>query len=101
MQRATACQLRDLFAATETICNDQCIIVSAPYSGKQYSFTNLDRYVVMVSLKTKSSCHAAAARIEDCVVKVQFRENSLFIRHLHDRGMMAMSLYHCLAMHLR
>src|SRR6266496_6851679 len=96
----TARQLSDLFTTTETICNDQRIVVSAPYSGKQYSFTYLDRYLVMVSLKTKSSCHATAARVEDCVVKVQFREYSLFIRHLHDRGMMAMYVYHCLAMHL-
>src|SRR6266566_9063249 len=101
MQGATACQLRDLFAATEPICNDQCITVNAPYSGKQYSFTNFDRYVVMFSLKTKGSCHTTAARVEERVVKAQFREYSLFIRHLHDGCMMAMSMYHCLARHVR
>src|SRR2546425_12843130 len=95
------CCLSNLFATTETVGDNQRIFVSTAHSGKQHPLTNLDRHVVVVFLKTEGSRHTTTTRVEDCVVKAQSRKHRLFILHLHDSLVMAMSMHDCLALKLR
>src|SRR5689334_11864618 len=93
MKRLPRGRLRDLFAATETVSDDQCVFALRPHSRQKHTFTTFHRDVVMFILKTKSACHATTTRLGHLVVDLHLFQDRFFSFHLHDVLVMAMTMH--------
>ena len=64
MYGAAIGELRDLFAAAEAICNNDCFLFGAFDSGHQNAIGEGSGNGVFLLLKTEGTGHAAAAGVE-------------------------------------
>jgi hypothetical protein len=61
--------LSDLLAAAKAVGNDQGVFGGIANGGKQHPLTAGNGNFIMIFLKAKGACHAAAARIENLEIK--------------------------------
>src|SRR5689334_6468161 len=102
MQWMTVCELRDLLATTETVCNDRRAQAGAPHCRQEVVLAHLHRNVVLVFLKSERAGHSAAARGEFVQLRSHFSEQVLFmLSFLDNRLVMAMSMHHHFGAKLR
>ena len=93
MQGLTISHLANLFAATESVCDDQRFFPCTPNNRKEHALTATDRNIVMVLLKTEPARHTAAARVNDLKIKAESVEQFRVALHFHNRLMMAMAVH--------
>ena len=84
--------MRNLFAATEAVGNDERIRVSVADCGKKNAFPDRLRKGVFIFLKAEGTGHAATAGVRGDQVGTHFAEERFFVIHLHDCFVMAMAV---------
>src|SRR6185437_8463461 len=84
--------LLNLFATTEAVGNDQSFRRCSPDSRQQLKIPNRDRNIVFVVFKTEGTGHSATALRGSCEIEPQAPQHRLFIRHLQNRLVMAVSV---------
>ncbi len=85
-------RLLDLLAATEAIGDDQSFRICLTYCRQEHPFSNGLRHRIFFLLKAKRSRHSTATRVQRLQVRAHLAQQLLFVRHLHDCFVMAMSM---------
>src|SRR5579863_4505705 len=84
--------MKNLFAATEAIGNDQCVIASLPDGGEEDALANRLREGVLFLFKAKGTGHSAAAGIDGAHLDAYFAEQRFFDGHFHQGLLMAVAV---------
>ncbi len=84
--------LKDLLAATEAIGDDQRIRLRLPHRRQEHSFSDRLRHRIFFFLKAKGPCHSTASGVDGLQVRTHLAQQRLFVGHLHDCFVMAMSM---------
>ena len=84
--------LRDLFAATEAVGDDQAVGRGLADRGQKFQFADRDRDVVLLFLEAERAGHAATARRWSAPVDAHLSQNRFFIGHFHQRFVMAVAM---------
>ena len=92
MDRLSSCRLKDLLATTKTIRHNQCVLLGAPHSRQEYALAHCLGYDELVSLESERSGHPATARIQRLQFTSGLSQQGLFIIHLHECLVMAVTM---------
>ena len=58
---STPCSLCDLFAAAESVCDDQRFGRRVPHGRQEYEFPHLHRDIVMIAFEAEASGHSTTS----------------------------------------
>ncbi len=97
MQGTTGGTLGDLFAATETVGEDQPVVGSLADGGKKFHLADGDGEVVLFGFEAERAGHAAAPGGRSLEVNAEAAQDGLFGRHFHQGFVMAVSMEECFA----
>src|SRR5438270_1840243 len=92
MERVAIRALGNLLAAAEPVGDDERLRGSLPNCGKQFQFANRDRHLVLLFFKPERTRHSAAPRSRRGKIYAHLPQDRLFIVHLHNGFVMAMSM---------
>ena len=82
----------DLFAATETVGNDEPVGWRLADGGKKFEFADGDGDFVLIWFKTEGAGHAAATGSRSVEVDADAAQDGLFGGHLHQGFVMAVAV---------
>src|SRR5579862_2951792 len=92
VNRAAARGLQDLLATTETIGDDEGILIRLAHGGEQDALPNRLRNGKLLFLESEWAGHATATRIGRMQIRAYPAEERLFIVHLQDGFVVAMAV---------
>src|SRR6185369_18063481 len=93
VQRLAVRALLDLLPAAEAVGDDERVARRRAHRRQQHPLADAHRDLVVVAIEAERAGHAAAAGVELLEVETDLLQHRLFRLELHDRLVMAMSLY--------